>query len=194
MMNKQAGVTLVEVLVAFMIISIGMLGIATMQRTTLQQGFDTAQRSQALWLVQELVERMRANQDGLATGYTTAVANAGLCDAAPAEMCGDHKYNSGAKVDAVATCDGNDMASFDVWEVMCGYTNAGMVSNSSDSIILTAINITCEDITAGACGAGTNFTVSADWTSRALDTLNSGPGAQSTEQATRTISITMRPN
>ena len=56
------GFTLVEALVALVVLSIGLLGVAALQLSSLQSNSSAASRSQATLLAYEIVDRMRANQ------------------------------------------------------------------------------------------------------------------------------------
>ena len=57
----QRGVALLEVLIAFFILSIGLLGLAGMQIKALQFNQGSFQRSQALISAYEMMDRMRLN-------------------------------------------------------------------------------------------------------------------------------------
>lgn len=187
-MNRQRGVGMIEVLVTFLVLSIGLLGLASMQRATVKENFDTGQRSQGMWLVQALIERMRANPDGLATGYTAAALVVDASCAAPAKFCSNHHYDGAAKVTAAVDCTADEMATSDVWEVFCGYQNANVLSNSADSLELTGIAIACAPVVAGACDTNANFTVDMDWTARGVESRTN-----TTELSGKTISLTVRP-
>lgn len=58
----QRGMTLVEVLVTLVIISIGLLGVAALQLTSLRNNYDSYVRSQAAVLAGDILDRMRANR------------------------------------------------------------------------------------------------------------------------------------
>ena len=45
--KKQQGVSMIELLVSLFIFSVGLLGFATLQTRSLQEGFDSGQRSVA---------------------------------------------------------------------------------------------------------------------------------------------------
>jgi type IV pilus assembly protein PilV len=70
---RTRGFTLVEVLVALVVLSIGLLGIASLQLSSLRWNHGASLRSQATLLAYDIVDRMRANQ---------IAANAGDYDAA----------------------------------------------------------------------------------------------------------------
>jgi type IV pilus assembly protein PilV len=61
-MKHARGFTLVEVLIALVVLSIGLLGVAALQLTSLRTNSSAAMRSQATVLAYEIVDRMRANQ------------------------------------------------------------------------------------------------------------------------------------
>ncbi|MGE0310382.1 MAG: type IV pilus modification protein PilV [Lautropia sp.] len=61
---QSGGFTLLEVLVAIVIVSIGMLGVAAMQLSTLKTADGSKYRSVALNLAADMADRMRANLTG----------------------------------------------------------------------------------------------------------------------------------
>lgn len=60
----ERGISLVESLVALVVMSVGMLGIASLYITSLQTGRSALIRSQAVTLVNDMAERIRANALG----------------------------------------------------------------------------------------------------------------------------------
>ena len=76
--TKQTGVSLVEVLVAVVVISVGLLGVAALQISTLQNNHNSLLRTQANALADDILDRIRANRAN-ATFYARA-----LGDPAPA--------------------------------------------------------------------------------------------------------------
>ena len=75
--KKQAGFSLIEVLVSALILSIGLIGVAGLQATSLKNNQSAYMRSQASAFAYDLADRMRSNLAG---------ANAGLYDPALAAM------------------------------------------------------------------------------------------------------------
>ena len=61
--HRSRGFTLVEVLVALVVLSIGLLGVAALQLTSLRSNHSSAMRSQATFLAYDIIDRMRANRD-----------------------------------------------------------------------------------------------------------------------------------
>lgn len=70
----QSGMTLIEVLIAVLVLSVGLLGLAAMQTVSLRQNQSAAVRSQATLLAYEITDRMRANRQGALDGdYNLAI-------------------------------------------------------------------------------------------------------------------------
>lgn len=68
------GFTLLEVLVAILVLSIGLLGLAGLMASSLKNSHSAYQRTQATWLAYDALDRMRANrQVALAQGYDLAL-------------------------------------------------------------------------------------------------------------------------
>lgn len=75
--QSQKGLTLVEILVTVVIISVGLLGVAALHLTSLRNGVDSANRSKAIWLAHDIFDKMRANRTQALNGdYTIAVGAA----------------------------------------------------------------------------------------------------------------------
>ena len=70
--HRQAGMSLIEVMVSVLIMGIGLLGIAALQTTALRNGQSSLERSQAVIQSYAIVDAMRANRDqALAGAYAT---------------------------------------------------------------------------------------------------------------------------
>ena len=65
--HHQRGITLLESLVALLISALGILGIVGVQMRTLVDTQTAVHRAQAIRLIEDLNERLRANPNGLAT-------------------------------------------------------------------------------------------------------------------------------
>lgn len=58
---RQQGFTLLEVLVAMVIVSIGLVGLAGLMMTSAKNNQSAYQRSQASWMAYDIIDRMRSN-------------------------------------------------------------------------------------------------------------------------------------
>ncbi len=119
--NRQRGFALIEVLVTAVIVAIGISGLGVLLMRAIQGTQDSAQHTQAMWIVQDFAGRIRANPMGARKGdYVLAATTATFCtDSRPALICAD--YFDGTHKDA-ANCTETPMATFDKWVTVCGMT------------------------------------------------------------------------
>ena len=147
---KQHGTTLVEVLIAAIIIAIGLLGIATLQVKALQASTNAEHRANATDIAAALADRIRANL-GTATfkdNHSNYIASLTSPDDCPdANSCATSQDGS------ATTCTPSAMASFDLKELYCG---AGGVRNRLPEGELA---ITCD----GNCDGTTNMHIQIRW-------------------------------
>lgn len=68
MRTPQQGATLIEVLVAIIVLSIGLLGMAGLQAASVQSNYSAYYRSQATILASDIADRMRANRSVALSG------------------------------------------------------------------------------------------------------------------------------
>jgi type IV pilus assembly protein PilV len=72
--TSQRGTTLIETLVALLVLSIGLLGVAGLQLTSLRNNRSAHLRSQAQVMAYDITDRMRANRNvALAGNYNIAM-------------------------------------------------------------------------------------------------------------------------
>ena len=102
--SRPAGFTLIEVMVSVLVMSIGLLGLASLQATSLRFNNDSSAQTQAAYLASDMADRIRANVSR-ASDYpaTSASANANCYTSAgcsPVQMAANdiHEWN-----DALAT-------------------------------------------------------------------------------------------
>jgi type IV pilus assembly protein PilV len=74
--KTQAGVTLIEVMVSILVLSIGALGLAGLQISAKRAGYEAVQRTDASFLAMDIMERMRANPSVLVSYATPGVGEA----------------------------------------------------------------------------------------------------------------------
>lgn len=71
--RRQTGVTLIEILVAVVVLAIGLLGLGGMQMNAMKNNLSSMQRSQAVFLSYFMFDAMRANRAAAFSGeYTLA--------------------------------------------------------------------------------------------------------------------------
>ena len=95
----QRGMTLIESLVALVVLALGVLGLIGFQLQTLRDTRDSVGRSRAIVSIQDIAERMRINPNAAAGNYTSGFGAV----AAPNTDC------------TVAACSVVQLAAFDLW-------------------------------------------------------------------------------
>jgi len=171
--KKQTGSTLIEVLIALLVFTIGLQGIASMQYQSIKDNFDSSQRSHGVWSAQELINRIRANPAGRAAGDYDF--NGDPCDGdPPATFCAD------TDGDNAAVCASNEMAEFDIWESICPTPNQAHAQNASQLFNPNLI-ITC----VGACSEDSELNLALQWQSKSVtddSVIQDGDNSLKTEQ------------
>ena len=115
MASSQHGFSLIEALVAFLILSVGMLGIASLQLISLKAGKTAELRTVAVIKVEEMFERIRNNpvilDPGVAGSYESDTNDSGndngcndytlsIVTCTSAELARDDIYNWKANLEA----------------------------------------------------------------------------------------------
>lgn len=102
------GFTLIEVLITLIVLSIGLLGAAGLEITSLRNTHSSYLRSQAVGLIDDMADRMRANMAGVdANQY----ANIQATPSAPDFDCMTDFDNT----ESAGTCSSNDVAEYDTY-------------------------------------------------------------------------------
>ena len=131
---------MVEVLVTLGITTVGLLGISSLQLQSNRAAQDSGNRSQAVWVLEDLADRMNINAAGLAD-YDTGGNYS--CPASAPTICAD--YHDGSSRTAVAACSAQEIAAFDLWDLVCRkeYTTNGTAirASSADFISNPVLNI-----------------------------------------------------
>ncbi len=135
-----SGFTLLEVMIALLVLSIGLLGIAALQANSLKINHGAYQRSQAIFLAYDMMDRLRANR---------TAGLAGQCDIALG-----------------ATLGGTDMCAVDVTDWQNNFVGALLPSGQGLIDCSTTANICVVTVQwdEGRQGgsATTQFTITAD--------------------------------
>lgn len=147
MFNKnQHGTSLIEILVAVFVVSIGLLGVARMEVLSKQSGYEAMQRTTASMLAHDMMEKIRANPSSLVT-YTNLVIGDGSVTT-PATDC------------ASVNCDTPvEIAGYDIWQweqLLMGATEKSGGTNTGG----LAMPRGCISGPAGGPGA---YTISIAW-------------------------------
>jgi len=156
LINKQEGFTIIEVLIAILVVSIGLLGMAGLQTAGIQQSHKSYMKTQASMLAYDMTDRMRANLEGVRAGSYDAVDSS------------TSPVTSAPNCDSNSTCNASQMAQYDIYH----WTNksakgsiaellpsgVGTVSNDGNGVFTISV-MWDEDrkgVTGTGCGKGMN--------------------------------------
>jgi type IV pilus modification protein PilV len=171
--NRQNGFALIEVLVASVIIAIGVSGLGILLMRVIQSTQDSAQQSQAMWMVQDYVGRIKSNAQGARLGqYELGITPITFCDDLPAQVCAEY-YTNGDEV-AAQNCDAIQMATFDKFITVCGIS-PDVFDDASDFVLNPTLLSKCSTkITRMSTGAAVEdcikYDITLSWDTRITKT------------------------
>jgi type IV pilus assembly protein PilV len=157
----QRGIGMLELLIALLVFSLGMLGLLSAQLVGKKASFDASQRSVATALARDILERMRANPAQVEAYRATRVGDEALRVPAPGADCN------------VAACSAEQLAAFDVWqwesllrgesEVFSGgYTGGLLAPRACIAVDNGAVTVGISWLSASTGGIATGKTLAAD--------------------------------
>lgn len=121
MIKAQSGFTLVEIMVAMLVLAIGLLGLAGLQANGLRQNTNALYRTFAMMQAYDMADRIRANETGRRNGaydtITTGIPAAQNCTA--------------------AVCTPNEIAAYDAHE--WNNTNAQLLPSGTGSVSVAGV-------------------------------------------------------
>ena len=141
--QNQRGVSLVEALVALVVMSVGMLGIASLYVTSLQTSRSALTRTQAVNIVNDMADRIRANSRGRAA-YNTADFKAS---------------DSVANCSGDSTCSPTELAKSDVSAWMAFFSPPTVASSPT----FTTDAVGKVQYVEGTGGEADQYTISLEW-------------------------------
>lgn len=126
--RKQQGVSLIEALIAVVVLSIGLLGIAGLHTSSMKTGANALNRSKAIMLADDLYERMLANRQVLTSYNWGAIAAASEPGIAITSVC----YEATA-TNIDAGCVPNGLAAADrvQWTELLQHRDFGLPSGAA---------------------------------------------------------------
>lgn len=140
--KSQKGFNLIESMIATLIISVGLLGVAGMQILAMKGTGNAFQQGQASNFAKGLLEKMRSNPQGVFDGNYIADSSDKI-----QFPCVNLAKNC---EDGVTDCNAEELAKSDLYFAVCGYDNkkSGSISTmfSSGKFEITCPTpTTCED-------------------------------------------------
>jgi type IV pilus assembly protein PilV len=138
------GFSLIEVLVALLILSIGLLGLAALQTAGMRFNTQSYQRTQAVLNAYDIIDRIRANPGGMNAGNYNDID---LVYSAPVTDC------------MGATCTTAQMADYDIGQWKASLTN--VLSQGQGGICRGTLTVNPYNCTVDA--TATQFMVGIAW-------------------------------
>ena len=144
--SNQSGTTLIEILVAVFVVSVGLLGVARMELLSKQSGYEAIQRTTASMLAHDMMEKMRANPATLVSYSSIVVGDGGA--ATPGTDCTTSNCATAAEI-----------AAYDIWQweqMLMGATETSGGNNTGGLVEPRG----CVSGPAGGAGA---YTIAIAW-------------------------------
>jgi type IV pilus assembly protein PilV len=171
--STQYGTTLIEVLVAAIIIGIGLLGISALQIKALQHSTNAEHRAKATDIAWALADRMRANLQAdtdTGTGNQYVESPVPSCPVAFAgSVCSMAPGASGTA--GVTQCTAAEMAAYDLFQMRCA---DGL--GAEQVLPAGTLEVICIDKNAAngdPCDPGSELQITVTWETRS-ETLDTG--------------------
>lgn len=146
--KKQAGFNLIEVLLAFLILSIGLLGVAGLQTTAVKASHTAILKTIAITKVSEIIERIRSNSAANITSYALPISTVGT----------DNKCATRSSSILGVQCTPMELASNDLYWWEKSMVNGGLPETGTDASIV--VDTTVVPMIA---------TITVYWTERGVD-------------------------
>lgn len=178
--NRQRGIGIIEVLVALLVVSIGVLGVAGLQLAGLQNSAGSFNRAKALLLAENMATQMRNNPEAIANGGFNSFDSSNVsCATRPVPYCQASATGAGDY------CTPAELASFDSALVACGdWGGTNSRQGVNGSLPNGQISIQCDT---APCDADSTYTVSVSWTEGQHVTSDRD------DTVTRSVQVKMRP-
>lgn len=147
--RASRGFTLIEILIAFFVLSVGLVGVAALQGLSKASQHQAIQRTRAVALADMAVEMIRNNPPGVAaydTGNTALGSNGGTIGTEPSPNC------------ITAPCTPAQLAAHDLWAWEQALLGEGVTITNPDSSTTAVSGLIqargCIDFTPQATAAG----------------------------------------
>ena len=189
--RRQDGLGLVEVLVALVVVSFGVLGMAGLQLTGMKHSSGGFNRSKALLFAENMATRMRINPPGATAlaweSFDSEPLGSARCDVKPAPYC---QASAGV---AAERCDVAELAAFDVWTVACGDWGTDAAGGGVlDALPEGRLEIGCGTPT---CPDDATYTITVEWNEGSARTgapVAAGPAGADAEEPGEIRRVRMR--
>jgi len=120
--GQTSGMSLLEVMIAVLVFSVGLIGVAALMLTSMRNNDATLSRTQSTMLANEMYEKMLANLRGVADDDYSITMAATLPTTASPEC-------------DIAVCDTVQLADWDLWQWSDRLTNVLVGADASITVV-----------------------------------------------------------
>lgn len=171
-----SGFSLIEVLIAVFVIAIGVLGVSSAQLLSLKNNQSAYYRSQANFLVMDMLDRMRANPKGVQDGYYEDIDTSDTDPDFALPACASH----------INGCTAQELATIDKEQWAANFARDGIAGLIPGSVGIVSTAVT---------GSTTTVTIEVNWAENSWnnDVDGDGDGADARfSDSTGRVSISAR--
>ena len=133
--SRARGFSLLEVLIALLVLSVGLLGIAGLQTVSLRFNHQSYERTQATVLMSEMYEKIIANPDAARAGIFNAVGSG--------TTSGSYTGYGGCPT----ACNATELATYDIFQWKIAIEEPKKLAQGQGSITVVPANPGTYDIT-----------------------------------------------
>lgn len=159
------GLSLIEVLVTIAITSIGLMGLVSLQMQAVRATNDSGNRSQAVWVFNDIINRIHANETASASYIDINPVDC----VPPAVVCSS--YHTGTALVNPVNCTGAQLAAWDLYEVACQLRPNPFIGDSARYLPEAQLTVGCP---AAVCNNGDPLIITLEWRARADDETVTG--------------------
>ncbi len=150
LVSRWLGFSLIEVLVALLVLSIGLLGLAALQTTGLALNHQSYERTQAVLQAYDIIDRMRANKSGTGSTINSTYDSVALGNLPTVSVdC------------ATSSCTGANLAIYDInrWNA----ANANILAEGKGAICKGTFTNDANGYPASCNVAGSIYRIAVTW-------------------------------
>lgn len=153
--DRRLGFSLIEVLVALLVLSVGLLGLAALQTTGLTFNHQSYERTQAVLQAYDFIDRMRANKSSAGKTINTAYQNIALGNKPAVTVDCEN-----------ASCSGDNLAAYDInrWNT----ANANILAEGRGAVCKGTYTNDANGYPSGCNVAGSIYRIAVTWKEKDL--------------------------
>jgi type IV pilus assembly protein PilV len=134
---RQSGVSLLEVMIAVLVLAVGVLGAASLQLNAIRYSASAGYSTQAALAARDMLDRMRANPSALASYVSASVAGSCLPNPGGADIAAQDLADFTELISCeLPAGDGNIVVTGDQATVSISWSEARTVANEADTVFL----------------------------------------------------------